>query len=678
MQYLVTLGGQKVDLKDYEKQDPGGSQPRAYLVQFKPKNVNEDPRKWRDHGKDRIKTLENKQIPYGGFLDRENRLIPVYVTPEKVKSLRKSPLFYAVAYFRPQWKQRSEQGQNLLLRVTTFKGHEGEAIKKLQLQKYRLYDQVLLAPPVGTQLMNELAQLETVATVSIEPSPRSSWVNSSVVVGARTKERKLLLAKTTPLTGDKEMVAVCDRGLDSGDESNLRNFPLGTNPRWVVLSGNPNELQDGGEAGGHGTHVAGIIAHGPENDRRGVAPRASLLIQPERVDEFGSSLEAAYKSGARIHNDSWTTQWSYDETSKWSLGDERGKRAVRYDRNAVIADTFAHKHRDFVIVIGAANDGPMQGTLGGPAAAKNAITVGSCQNELGEQEGIGYRKYPVPPLNPDNLSEFSSRGPTDEGRIKPDVVAPGEGILSTMSQSIPQVMGMWGGVEGEYCYSNGTSMATPLVSGCVALLRQWLREVYKITDPSSALIKALLINGAVKLQAAGGWGSPHQGWGRVNLQNIITPQGRQVCWSDESAALSKGKSAFVTIDVVNDQPFKVTLVWRDPPATEAQERKEKALIHDLDLLVKGPKGDVLYVGNKFDDDRNCSLPVKGNQTDADRLNNVECVILDPADKASGFQSGTYTIEVLASEVTEKQPFALVVSGDFAAPPKTPILEMKLR
>ena len=108
-----------------------------------------------------------------------------------------------------------------------------------------------------------------------------------------------------------------------------------------------------------------------------------------------------------------------------------------------------------------------------------------------------------------NMAGFSSRGPTCEGRIKPDVVAPGVAILSAASRdpevSLETKTRFGHSDDPLWFFDSGTSMATPLVAGCAAVIREALLAG-GVSTPSAALVKALLINGAMSLPGAPGQG----------------------------------------------------------------------------------------------------------------------------------------------------------------------------
>jgi len=217
---------------------------------------------------------------------------------------------------------------------------------------------------------------------------------------------------------------------------------------------------------GHGTHVAGIIAS-TDSKYMGVAP-SSNLFNVKVLNQYGSGygsdvimgLEWATNNGASVISMSLGAEIvPCDGTDAISLAvDEAVKKGI-------------------VVVVAAGNSGPEYGTINSPGCSKNGVTVGAVDDN-------------------DNIAYFSSRGPTSDGRIKPDLVAPGVGITSTWK-------------DNSFVSLSGTSMATPHVSGIVALLL----EVNPSLEPED--VKTILKSTAFNL----GLDENTQGAGRVNAYN---------------------------------------------------------------------------------------------------------------------------------------------------------------
>jgi hypothetical protein len=263
--------------------------------------------------------------------------------------------------------------------------------------------------------------------------------------------------------------------------------------------------------------------------------------------------------------------------------------------------------------------------------------------------------------NANGMAAFSSRGPTDDGRIKPDLVAPGTNIVSNKSH-YPGASTLWGQHETnpDYAYSGGTSMATPLTAGAGTLARQWLGTRGIIT-PSAAALKGVLLNTAVDM-APGQYGTgttqeipfarPNgvAGWGRADLSFIGAPFPYTLWLDDHTVGLTTGQLITYThipTDslrvITNTQPLRVMLTWTDPPASLSASAQ---LVNDLDLIVTGPDGS-LYRGNA--------------SPSGDRTNNVEGVVI------ANPPIGVYTVTVQAFNVPiATQPYALVVAGPIAS------------
>lgn len=481
------------------------------------------------------------------------------------------------------------------------------------------------------------------------------------------------------LSGAGEIVAVCDTGLDTGDLANIhpdfagrvvavRSYPI--TPYWT-----PWVLNAGGDDGagdfdtGHGTHVAGsVLGNGAASAAaqpriQGTAPEARLVFQaveqqmrwrpgaappgnPRYLlagipDNLEPLFRFAYDNGARIHSNSWG-----------------GGEAGAYDDQCRQFDDFVWRRKDMCFVIAAGNDGSdadgdgaiNPGSVTSPGTCKNGITVGACENQRTEFNSETYGlwwpgDFPRPPLrndpmanNPRQVVAFSSRGPTTDGRTKPDVVAPGTFILSTRSTRLAPNNFAWGAYPANHAYFHmgGTSMATPLVAGCLALIRQHLRGARAIASPSAALLKAVLIAGAERLPGQGPSGvqlDHAQGFGRVALERSL----RRLKIAAEGAGLRTGQSASRTLALTGaPRTLRIVLAYSDYPGA--------TLINNLNLIVTSPDGR-RYTGNQ----RNGL-----NALVLDSRNNVEVVHVSKA------KAGTWTIDVVASSVTQgPQDYALV-------------------
>jgi len=461
----------------------------------------------------------------------------------------------------------------------------------------------------------------------------------------------------TQFEGLGQFVAVADTGFDKGSTTDTHPAFTGRVAKLYAL-GRPNKSND---PDGHGTHVAGSVlgdGHSPilGINIRGTAPKASLIFQSVLdsqgglgglPDDLHNLFSPPYTlDQVRIHTNSWGS----------TLGDGR------YDQNARELDDFVWNKRDMVICFAAGNEGK-DATGGGridsrsvtpPGTAKNCITVGATENHRPEKTltyGAGWpSNFPEEPIASDPVATdaegmvaFSSRGPTKDRRIKPDVVAPGTFILSTRSRDTIS-KGWELSKDPLYMFEGGTSMATPLVAGCMALVREYLAKVQHNLKPSAALVKALLINGAHNITGqylpseAGGIPNNAEGFGRVDMVATIGPftSNVNITLKDEENALDTGEEERMTVAVgVTATQLKVTLVWTDRPGETLQ--------NDLDLIVRAANGAEFH-GN-----------MPPNSTKFDRVNNVEQVIW------TGVPTGNVDVIVRAHRVTQfPQSYALVV------------------
>ncbi len=421
--------------------------------------------------------------------------------------------------------------------------------------------------------------------------------------------------RTTGYTGKNQIVGVADSGLDTGDPAHIHPDFAGQIVKLIPV-GRPDDASD---RHGHGTHVAGsILGTGKASNGKykGMAPDAKLVFhamddeQGELQGDLATMWTEAYQLGARIHSDSWGTD-SYGE----------------YTQDSYEADEFLWNHKDMTALVAAGNNGEYGWqTVISPATAKNVIAVGASESVRFHEDVSD---------NPDEVAYFSSRGPTADGRFKPDIVAPGTYILSTRSSLAPDDH-FWSPFNQKYAYMGGTSMATPVLAGGVAQVRQFLNEK-GIASPSSALIKAMLITGADDLRL----GLFEQGFGRANLQAAIA-----TTFADQTVGMKTNDTATYTIQVTDtSKPFVTTLVWTDYPGLPTATRQ---LVNDLNLVVKTPSGKVYNGNDMFEAPFN---------DEVDNVNNVEQVYLPQP------EAGTYTVTITAYNVPKgPQPYALATTG----------------
>ena len=433
---------------------------------------------------------------------------------------------------------------------------------------------------------------------------------------------------TTDLDGSGQIVAVADSGLDH-DHGDFGSR----------IIGNVDVIGDGSTAdahSGHGTHVAcTVLGDGSRGNYAGVAPEAELYFQAMENDNNGNfqwssinnMINTAYNNGARVHTNSWGSSSSSDWGVYTSSSEDVDDRTRYYDQ-------YYSGREGLVVLFAAGNDGPDSDTIGAPATAKNTITVGNSQNRYSG--------------SPNTIMDGSSRGPVDDGRIKPDILAPGGYVRSCRAQEATDTGGStW--ANSWYLEYTGTSMATPNAAGTAALIREYITEVAQRPEPQGALVKALMILGA---RDVGSRDIPNmdEGWGRIDLKGTLAPNNGRGIWVDDRSVLSStGNSKSYTFDITTpNQPFKAVLAWSDERGSRFSNTQ---LVNNLNLLITTPSG-VEYKGNEFSQGRS----IQGGTYDT--LNNVEVVLIDSA------ETGLWTVKVTDAghSGSKAQPFAIAVSG----------------
>lgn len=466
-------------------------------------------------------------------------------------------------------------------------------------------------------------------------------------------------------TGRGQVVAMADTGLDTGSASNIHADLQG-----AVIGGESVAMFGGfgwNDPQGHGTHVAGSVASrgvlsqglikgGAYNAQLYAQGMWSIIFNNIMVpQDLGGMFKSAYNKGARIHTNSWG--------AVQNLG--------AYDNFAASVDQVMWENPDLLVVFAAGNSGEDKnrdgvidlGSVSSPGTAKNTLTVGASENYMleggrqkacGEMNG-GDQKWGVEPIKSDKLSNdpngiacFSSRGPTNDQRIKPDVVAPGTNIVSLQSRD-PKATKLWGIYNQHYSWAGGTSMATPLTAGAAAVVREYLINNGH-SNPSAAIVKATLMHTAYDL-FPGQFGkgasqeiqkkgpNNQQGYGRVDMDAATRLGHAKII--DNTTGVGVGERADVTVNatelrVAYGHALKATLVYTDAPAAASAGR---TLVNNLDLEITTPDGRVISVN--------------------DSVNNSETI------EITDLVEGQYKVSVVGRSVPQgkngKQPYALLVS-----------------
>jgi hypothetical protein len=605
------------------------------------------------------------------FVSWVGPFLPAYRINKNVLSLKGNIKYVNIGVYPPSdienvKKKIQEINSNIANETKPTKGYQGE------------YATLLVE--VNSQHLSTLARLPSVRWLEYaSPVPGLDGERESQIVARNLHDVKPIPGYKSwlsdiQLTGKDVVISICDTGVDANEENNTIGHSDLKGRQVTFIDYTNGTIKT--DIHGHGTHVAGICLGNAGTEMKegdppedflwghGIAPQSHYVTQnalfgPWPPHDWGILTGDAVNNGAHIMNNSW---WDLN-----GIGIGYTANTRRFDE--LSRDPTESTSQDsLVIIFSAGNSGPNYNTITSPHEAKNPIIVGN---------SLTYRLPDYKDIR--GIARSSSRGPAKDGRIRPDIVAPGTFVPSAWSKTGDP--NEWNnrfvpGTNNMYMFGTGTSMAAPQISGCCALLTEWWKKRTNGKIPSLALLKALLINSAVDL-AGGPTGrsdgsvidhipNNDQGWGLVNLKRILQKTSENNNNSNkESKIISDQKNPFTSsgqehsiqvrlIDKNNE--MRITLVWTDAPGAP---NASPVLVNDLDLEITEIATGKIYKGNVFSDGYSTS------GGDFDNLNNVECVyIKNPV--------GEYEIRIIASNIalnarppfdkTPWQDYALVVDN----------------
>lgn len=431
------------------------------------------------------------------------------------------------------------------------------------------------------------------------------------------------------LTGNGIKVGVWDGGLVLTDHVEFQNRV--TNKVGTSFSN-------------HATHVTGTIAaSGVNADAMGMVPEVSVDSYFAFDDDI-STITSAAGEGLILSNHSYglLLGWEFDDGEwRWFGGaDDVDLRFGTYTNSSRVLDEIAFNAPYYTMVRSAGNDrsdvgdgsrppdGPFD-TIGPAAGAKNVITVGAI---------TGFDEYTG--VDDAVISSFSSYGPTNDGRIKPDLVGDGVGVLSTSSQG-----------ANAYTTLQGTSMSAPNVTGSLAVIQNYVQNNADSVLLSSTL-KALAIHTAHEAGSADG---PDYvfGWGVLNTLGAIELL-EHVNNNDTLIlvnSLNNGGTFNLKFLSNGNSPIKFTLAWTDPAGVaHSAGGMEKSLVNDLDIRLTDDEGNIYYPFTL-----NPAQPSQGAQRGDNNTDNVEQLFVVNADP------GEYTLEInhKGTLTNDRQKFSLI-------------------
>ena len=434
----------------------------------------------------------------------------------------------------------------------------------------------------------------------------------------------------------------------------------------------------------HSTHVAGIVmSKGLNPLSKGMAYNVKGILDYDWNSDL-SEMSAAAANGLLISNHSYgtVTGWNYNsDSARWEFNgrfnEKEDYRFGLYDYDAQVQDSIAYNAPNYLIVFAAGNNrtsvGPAVGqTYWRRNESGRMINAGARPADISSNDSYGSIStdknakniltvgavYGIPSYYSKKedvvISNFSSWGPTDDGRIKPDITAQGVSVYAPIATN-----------DSSYGYLNGTSMASPGAAGSLLLLQELSHRFTANGAPrilKSATVKGLAIHTA---NEAGLYPGPDYkyGWGLLNIAEAAQVLNTALTNNNSANSphfvyentLLNGESKSYTITASGTRPVKATIVWTDIKGTSGDVLNDATpeLVNDLDLVITQ--------GTKTHYTWNLTPSSPDNQAfkGINNIDNVEKVEVD-----TSLVGTIYTVTVKHKGTLERgqQNYSLMISG----------------
>ncbi len=627
---------------------PTAGQSRYYIVQFTGPFLHQ----W-------FRELDRNGIKTFGYLP--NYAVLARLTPDQRQFVASLPMVRWVGLFQPAYKLESGLISASGIRKIVALVLPFEDATPIRAAIEELGGSVLdvMTSSFGTTITAELDGSDVAAVANLDQvywiqewsqgsicNNTSQWVMQGGYQASPPPDTSMAARPVWRhgVRGQGVILSTTDTGLNTGHDM-FRDPAMSITPPGIwpdhrkVVAYKKFQGADASEGQYHGSHVAGSVCgndsvtggssyyDGMAKDARyyfvDITNGGSFLVPTDHTPLWdtvyaGRGLPDSVRP-IKQHSGSW--RWS-SSTGAYKIQDAS-------------SDAFGYAHPDFLNLIAAGNEGSGARTLGNPSLAKNILTIGATERGTASNA----------------VASFSSRGPTQDNRIKPNVMAPGVDIWSALNT----------GTNG-YDQMSGTSMATPTANGTIGLMRCYLQEGYyptgtpepgnRITYITAALLRSMAMASADPNVGSYTIPSFDIGWGRLDADSLLYFAGdaRKLIITDDTVGIATGEYKEQQFRVASAIPLRVCLAWTD---TAAAPSANPTIVNDLDLTLTAPTGTV-YKGNKYTSGQSTANP-----TGRDSINVEECARVNAPD------TGVWTIRVSAHNVAtaQDQDFAWTVSGD---------------